>query len=79
MTSGKKDMYSDLRGHSVYIATRRAPLEAREAGFLVQYIILHSFSVFSELLPKKWTLEIQKSHFPTFVQKSRPRFTVSFI
>ena len=23
MTSGKKDMYSDLRGHSMYIATRR--------------------------------------------------------
>ena len=35
MTSGKKDMYSDLRGHSMYIATRRARLEAREAGFLV--------------------------------------------
>ena len=28
-------MYSDLRGHSMYIATRRARLEAREAGFLV--------------------------------------------
>ena len=27
---------SDLRGHSMYIATRRARLEAREAGFLVQ-------------------------------------------
>ena len=26
---------SDLRGHSMYIATRRARLEAREAGFLV--------------------------------------------
>ena len=25
----------DLRGHSMYIATRRARLEAREAGFLV--------------------------------------------
>ena len=37
MTSGKKDMYSDLRGHSMYIATRRARLEAREAGFLVNY------------------------------------------
>ena len=35
MTSGKKDMYSDLRGHSMYIATRRARLEARGAGFLV--------------------------------------------
>ena len=26
---------SDLRGHSMYIATRRSRLEAREAGFLV--------------------------------------------
>ena len=26
---------SDLQGHSIYIATRRARLEAREAGFLV--------------------------------------------
>ena len=38
MTSGKKDMYSNLRGHSMYIATRPARLEAREAGFLVIYI-----------------------------------------
>ena len=30
-TSGKKD----LRGHSMYIATGRTHLEAREAGFLV--------------------------------------------
>ena len=30
-----EDMYSDLRGHSMYIATRHARLEAREAGFLV--------------------------------------------
>ena len=30
-----EDMYSDLRGHSMSIATRRARLEAREAGFLV--------------------------------------------
>ena len=29
------ERYSDLRGHSMYIATRRARLEAREAGFLV--------------------------------------------
>ena len=31
------ERYSDLRGHSMYIATRRAHLEAREAGFLVHY------------------------------------------
>ena len=29
------ERYSDLRGHSMYIATRRAHLEARGAGFLV--------------------------------------------
>ena len=29
------ERYSDLRGHSMYIATRHAHLEAREAGFLV--------------------------------------------
>ena len=29
------ERYSDLRGHSMYIATRRARLEARGAGFLV--------------------------------------------
>ena len=33
------ERYSDLRGHSMYIATRRARLEAREAGFLVLYIL----------------------------------------
>ena len=31
------ERYSDLRGHSMYIATRRAHLEARGAGFLVLY------------------------------------------
>ena len=31
------ERYSDLRGHSMYIATRRARLEARGAGFLVNY------------------------------------------
>ena len=34
------ERYSDLRGHSMYIATRRARLEARGAGFLVQIIRL---------------------------------------
>ena len=34
---------SDLRGHSMYIATRRARLEAREAGFLVLNIFLRKF------------------------------------
>ena len=43
MTSGKKDMYSDLRGHSMCIATRRARLEAREAGFLVFNIVLPQY------------------------------------
>ena len=38
------ERYSDLRGHSMYIATamyiatRRTRLEAREAGFLVVHI-----------------------------------------
>ena len=32
------ERYSDLRGHSMYIATRRARLEARGAGFLVYNI-----------------------------------------
>ena len=37
------ERYSDLRGHSMYIATRRARLEARGAGFLV-HIYAHLIS-----------------------------------
>ena len=53
MTSGKKDMYSDLRGHSMYIATRRARLEAREAGFLVYQIVIHPRQLFVILSTNK--------------------------
>ena len=34
----RQERYSDLRGHSMYIATRCARLEARGAGFLVHYM-----------------------------------------
>ena len=44
---------SDLRGHSMYIATRRARLEAREAGFLVWYISTHQVQKYPSFDKKK--------------------------
>ena len=54
------ERYSDLRGHSMYIATRRARLEARGAGFLVNYKGFDQLLQKSKPIPKTKKLSDQK-------------------